>query len=403
MNKIVQFNESLKTCKEILDNKLLHKWNILLVKIEERINSNTSIEKHLNEIIGIVIDKHDQFNELTNNIVIDGEKIKEISYDIVDHQKYLLNHDFNENKSNSDKDLINRDLEVIKPDSLEVLIEKMVTNYQINYFLSNILLLEMLIKNLYNILNKIEIKYNYHVKNSSFIYIFFKIIFYYLYYSVSYYKYIKSKGENYKINLINYPDNYLDITHYIGENILKTINGNGCYCENEIKIDNDHSVIKFNLLFSNLEINLNLLKIFNSIENKICNSDQSLQCKVSNKNKDKELEIKKEIEKPKKEMDLNKFPEEIRNKIILNRNLTGATTSLSLEKKNVRKYHTSTRTNNKIIKMKESDFLDKEKKYNDSLFNILEKIKHLTSTPYEPKDVQQCIEDHWTYLIKKKL
>ena len=44
--------------------------------------------------------------------------------------------------------------------------------------------------------------------------------------------------------------------------------------------------------------------------------------------------------------------------------------------------------------MKESDFVSKEKKNSDSFLNILEKIKYLTSSPYDPKEVQQLIEDH---------
>jgi hypothetical protein len=40
------------------------------------------------------------------------------------------------------------------------------------------------------------------------------------------------------------------------------------------------------------------------------------------------------------------------------------------------------------------DKQDKEKKYNNSLFNILEKIKHLTSIPYNSKEVQQILEDY---------
>jgi len=69
-----------------------------------------------------------------------------------------------------------------------------------------------------------------------------------------------------------------------------------------------------------------------------------------------------------------------------------------------RKLHTSTKINNKIIEMKGTDFKDKDSlntKYSESLFNILEKIKDLTSTPYEPKEVQQLIENHWTVITKE--
>lgn len=396
MNKIVQFNENLNACKEILNDKLLHKLNILVNKIDETINSQTSINKVLNELIGIVVEQHEKFGELSHNITIYGEKIKEISYEIIERQDLLLYSNEDEyvketlEISNLDKILMNKDLESLRPESLELLVQKMVINYQINYFLSNILLLELLIKNLYTILNKVDIKHNYQLKNSSFIYILFKIIFYYLYYCVSFNKYIQSKGSNYSNNLINYPDNYIKITQYIGENILKILNGNGCYCENEIIIDKEHSTIKFNLLFSDLEINLNLLKIFNSIENKICNSDQNLSCKVFKKSKiEKENDITDNSSKFKTEVDIDKFPEDIRNKLLLHQKIYG---------KGVRKYHTSTRTNvnyssKQIIEMKETDFKDK-KNYSESLFNILEKIKHLTSTPYDPKEVQQLIENH---------
>jgi len=257
--------------------------------------------------------------------------------------------------------------------------EKMIMNYKINYFLSNILLLEMIIKNLYNTLNKTKFKNNYHIKNSSYIFILFKFIFYYLYYCVLYYNFIKSKGENYKNNLINYPDNYIKITDYIGKNILKLIGGNGCYCENEIIIDKEYSEIKFNLLFSGLEIKIDLFKLFNSIDNKICNSDQNLNCKIKNKNI--ELELNNNMFKSK----FNLMDDQLNSKF-----LSQIKTFGTLE----RKYHTSTRAKNKEIEIKESDFQDKEKKFNNSIFNILEKIKYLTSTPYNSREVQQLIEDH---------
>ena len=80
INKIINNNENLKTCKEILEEKVFGKLKDLINKIDELILTNTSIEKYLNQIMEIVLDKHNKFDGISNNLFIYGEKIKEISY-----------------------------------------------------------------------------------------------------------------------------------------------------------------------------------------------------------------------------------------------------------------------------------------------------------------------------------
>ena len=196
---------------------------------------------------------------------------------------YSDDKDLNKSEaSKKDIKLQNYYLSKLQPESLENLIRKMIINYNLNYFLNFLFLLEMLIINLYKILNKLDIKYNYHLKNSSFVYVYLKVIFYYLFYSKKYFEYVQLQGENYKNNLIDLPDNYGEIAHYIAKDILKIIDGNSCYCEGEFKIENKFSLIRFNLLFSEFEIKLNLLNMFNYLENKTCTLDQNLVCKTKN-------------------------------------------------------------------------------------------------------------------------
>jgi len=93
MNKIIQLNENLKSCKEILDDKIYNKVIVLLNKLDEMILTNISIEKYLNELIEIVIEKHDKFDETSKHIIIYGEKIKEINYNIIEDQNLLGNRE----------------------------------------------------------------------------------------------------------------------------------------------------------------------------------------------------------------------------------------------------------------------------------------------------------------------
>lgn len=405
MDKIIKNNENLKTSKEILDEKIYNKLKKTLEYIDENIfevvkpNLHNSIEKSLNSIMEIVENMYKEFNVNSLNISIYGEKIKEISNEIIEKKNFLFYNDDNEIDlksseivSKKDTRILNLDLSQIEPESLEVLIQKIIINYKINYFWNYLLILEMIIINLNKILNKVDIKHNYYLKNSSFIYILLKSIFFYISFSKSYYDYIKDLNKTYHNNLIEIPDNYLETLLFIDNNILKLMNENSCYCKTEINLNND-AIIKFNLLLSNLEIKLNLKNIFNSLENKICNLSNSLKCKTENK------PVLNNINKNK--IDTSVLPDSVRNLILSN--IIGRK-----NEKGKRKFHTSTRINNTIIKMKESDFINKdssEKTYSKSLFNILEKIKYLTtdsnSKLYEKKDVQQLIEDHWTYLIKE--
>lgn len=408
MDKVIKNNENLKSSKEILDEKLYNKLKKMINYIDENINVFThphSFEKSLNSIMEIIEDMYKEFDVKSNNILIYGEKIKEISNEIIEKKNTLFYNDDNEivSKSNKDMRLLNLDLSQIEPESLEVLIQKIIINYKLNYFWNYLLILEMIIINLNNILNKVNIKHNYHLKNSSFVYILLKSIFFYIRFSKSYYDYVKSLNETYQNNLIEIPDNYLETILFLDENILKMIKGNSCYCKTEVNLNNDAN-IKFNLLFSNLEIKLNLKNIFDSLENKTCNLSNSLKCKTENKSI---LNNKKN----KNSIDTTVLPDSVRNLILSNINKRKNENSkrkfhTSSRINNTRKFHISTRTNNQleIIKMKESDFINKdnsEKTYSKSLLNILEKIKYLTSKSYEKKDVQQLIEDHWTYLIKE--
>lgn len=379
MNKIINNNENLKTCKEILEEKVFGKLKDLINKIDDLILTNTSIEKYLNQIMEIVLDKHNKFDEVSNNMFIYGEKIKEISYEIVDKQEMLFYSDDEEdlNKpevSKKDLKLQSYDLSKLQPESLEFLIKKMIVNYNLNYFWNFLFLLEMLIIKLYKVLNKVDIRYNYQVKNSSFVYVYLKIIFYYLFYSNKYFEYVQQLDENYKNNLIDLPDNYGEIAHYIAKDILKIIEGNSCYCEGEFKIENKFSLIRFNLLFSEFEIKLNLLNMFNSLEKKTCTLDQSLVCKTKNIN----ISNVNTENKRKPKINFDSLPDSIKKLILANKNRGNVK----------RKYHTSTRIKNKIIEMKESDFLNKEskeQKNSESFLNILEKIKYLTSSSYDSK------------------
>jgi len=103
MNKIINNNENLKTCKEILDEKIFSKLKVFINKIDEFILTNTSIEKYLNQIIEIVLENHEKFDDISNNLVIYGEKIKEISYDIVEKQNNLFNNDLINTNTNETK------------------------------------------------------------------------------------------------------------------------------------------------------------------------------------------------------------------------------------------------------------------------------------------------------------
>jgi len=223
----------------------------------------------------------------------------------------------------------------------------MVNNYQLNYFWNLLLLLEMLLIHFYNLLNQIDIKNNYQIKNSSFVFVFFKIIFYYLFYSNKYFEYVQSKNKNYLNNLISLPDNYGEIAYYIGKDILNIIEGNSCFCEKNINIENKFYTIKFNLLFSDFEIKINLLDMFNYLENKICTSDQSLRCRVKNKSMVSKLVGEKNN---KSKVDFENLPNSLKSLLS------------TMNQSKIRKYHTSSRVNNKIIKMTESDFIIKEKK-----------------------------------------
>jgi len=261
-------------------------------------------------------------------------------------------------------------------------------NYQLNYFLNYLLLLEMIIINLSKTLNNNDIKNNYLLKNSSFAYTLIKTIGIYLIFSKKYFDYVESLislDHKYKIYIINLPESYLENANIIWENILKDTN-NLCYCKREINVDSSYKSFKFNLLFSEFEISLDLFLLINKLDTKICNLDQNLKCKLNKKidleGGNKKDNIKTEVTNLKP-----RIPESVLK--MLKENAEKA--------RGIRKYHTSTKVNNEIIEMKESDFKSKEnidKKYGDSLFNILKKVKYLTSTPYDPKEVQQLIEDH---------
>lgn len=265
MNKIVNSNENFKTCKEILDEKSFYSLKRMIDNVAEQILTTNKNENNLNQILKLSIFKYNEISQIMKNITIYGEEINQISYDIVENQKHLFNRqEYNiepletlgnlesKRKKVKERVLENYDITLLKPNSLKILIEKMVNNYRLNYFWNYLLILEMIIINFYKILIKNDIKYNYQLKNSSFIFILLKTIWIYISISRQYYEYVvalKNQNNKYNIYFINTPDIYAEIWHYLDKEILKR-NNNLCYCESEIKIDNKFNTIKFNLLFT---------------------------------------------------------------------------------------------------------------------------------------------------------
>ena len=89
--------------------------------------------------------------------------------------------------------------------------------------------------------------------------------------------------------------------------------------------------------------------MLNKLDTKICNLDQNLKCKLNKKTNldggDKKDNIKTELTNLK-----TRIPESVLKMLKEN----------AEKSRGIRKYHTSTKVNNEIIEMKESDFKNKE-------------------------------------------
>src|SRR5258708_3083957 len=225
MSKIIFHNETLKSCKEILDDSINTKIKKLLEYIDKDITTEKSLEQNLNQLFNIVQDRQIELEKDISKILIYGENIKQISYEILEKQKLALD---DENIIKANLKWIHLNLERLEPQSLNILIKKIVSNYLINYRLNFLLILETILKSMYHSLTKIDIKNIYK-------------------------EFVKEQGDKYKQFLVNVPIEYLN-----NLKILNEIRKNRCYCSNEIKIGSPSSTIKFNLLFSRFEINLNL-------------------------------------------------------------------------------------------------------------------------------------------------
>src|SRR5260221_196814 len=217
---------------------------------KEQIGEYNYDHKYELEKFNIVQDRQIELEKDISKILIYGENIKQISYEILEKQKLALD---DENIIKANLKWIHLNLERLEPQSLNILIKKIVSNYLINYRLNFLLILETILKSMYHSLTKIDIKNSYQIKNSSVIFVFINTLQLYLASSYIYNEFVKEQGDKYKQFLVNVPIEYLN-----NLKILNEIRKNRCYCSNEIKIGSPSSTIKFNLLFSRFEINLNL-------------------------------------------------------------------------------------------------------------------------------------------------
>lgn len=151
-----------------------------------------------------------------------------------------------------------------------------------------------------------------------------------------------------------------------------------CYCKDNINFD--IKILKFRLIFTDLEIELDLRQLNNKNIERKCSQLQKEKCKDIIIKSQKSIETKKSnIKIPQNLLDILRRNHELEH--------------------GKRKYHTSTKNNQELDKnlalLPQGLETKSTNSYNQLLFNILEKVKLLTvNNNYDSKLVQQEIENN---------